>query len=192
VIAPWLDWPGRPEIGMPVIIAPFLDPGDASPWAAAGYAEMQAGVSSAAAWPTSGRVYYLPVAVVGPVQIQAMMWRNGATLNGNVDVGIYSRNFVRLMSSGGVVQTGINSLQFTSVPVTLMPDLYYLAMTTNTTTGLYWRWTYGATLGPLLLQSVGVRTEGGGYPLPATASPTTGTILPDYLPLLAASGRALI
>jgi hypothetical protein len=174
-----------------VILAPYLDASDAASMAAAGYAELQAGVSAAAAWGTANRALYLPVYVLAPTEIVAMCWRNGATLGGTVDVGIYTRTFIRLASSGPVTQAGASLLQSVALALTLQPELYYFAMSSSSALATFWRWSYGATLGPLLAQSCGIRRQEAEHPLhdtPTTpVAPTT-----DFVPMLAATGRALL
>jgi len=191
-----MEWPRQPYIGYPVTVSAISDEGEASSMSAAGFSEMRANVSSAAAWPAANKAYYIPVYVTGHVAISSMMWRNGATINGNVDVGIYSRDGTRLVSSGSVAHSGVSVIQSTALSITLTPELYFLALASSSATATFYRFTYGATLGPMLTQSVGLRASSSSFNLPASAVTAgwsgTAAGLGDYFPFLAATGRTLI
>ena len=61
---------------------------------------------------------------------------NGATINGNIDVGIYTSEFQRIVSAGSTAQSGANAIQeFDITDTDLSPGLYYLGFSGNSATG---------------------------------------------------------
>ena len=97
--------------------------------------------NAAAAWPVTNKAFYVPVLVDRIVTVKKMAVIDGATLNGNVDVGIYDEAKNRLVSIGsGTAQAGTSAVQtFDITDTTLNPGLYYLAMSTNSNTATYFR-----------------------------------------------------
>lgn len=141
--------------------------------------------ASAAAVPTNGTftanaALFIPFVVYQPLLVTTMFVINGATVSGNVDVGIYDEVGNRLVSKGSTAQAGVSASQaFDIADTTLEPGCYYTAFVIDNNTGLVRRYTPGA-IQPWV-PSMGVLTQASAFPLPATAAfaSTLGTNVPD-------------
>jgi hypothetical protein len=120
------------------------------------------------AWGTANLAIYCPIILPFRYPVRNLFVYNFATVNGNVDVGIYSEDFVRLTPSVATTQTGASALQFFAVDILLRPGQYYLAMSSSSTTGTY----AIAPIGSATRQRYfGLLQQGTAYPLPAAATP---------------------
>lgn len=90
---------------------------------------------SNATWQTANRAIFIPF-VVPATAIARKMTSGAAATSGNIDVGIYNAQGVRLSSSGSTVEAG--NPQTIDIPdVTLYPgNLYYMAMNRSGTGGV--------------------------------------------------------
>lgn len=139
-------------------------------------------------WPTANKAFYIPISVGGIVTIRKMFIVNGATLSGNVDVGIYDRGGVRLVSIGSTAQAGISVVQeFDITDTILKPGLYYLACAIDNATATI------EHVGPALnvAMGLGIAEQTSAFPLPATATfgALTGT---TRVPFIGATQRTVV
>lgn len=147
-----------------------------------GYYSVTGGLTFAitsGAFPTANKVLYIPLRIPKPMIIQQLYTSNGATASGNVDIGVYSADGTKLVSSGSVAQSGINQKQLFNVTDTLIGrGVFYMGLTLSNTTGTFFR-----NAGSLaLLQALGLLTETpGGFGLPANA--TFGAYIDAYYPI---------
>ena len=84
---------------------------------------------AATAWGTANRAVYMPVMLSDPATIDRFLIQPGATVNGNVDVGIYSWENTLLVSSGAVAASG-NAATGQTIDLTntyLTPGWYKIA-----------------------------------------------------------------
>jgi hypothetical protein len=134
----------------------------------------------AGAWPAADRALYIPFIIEAPVPVTQIAWENGATLNGNVDVGIYDLAGKRLVSLGSTAQAGASVVQVGDITDTpLNQGVYYMAMASSSATATFARVQPG---------SIGVRAGGGlqqatAFPLPSSA--TFAAVASSFLPMLA-------
>jgi hypothetical protein len=140
-----------------------------------------AGISNtyaSAVFPTANKVLYIPIRIPSPVLIQQLYIINGAAVSGNVDMGVYSRDGTKLISSGSTAQAGVSVKQQFNVTDTLIGrGVYYLAVTLDNIVGTLTR----AAPAIATLQSMGLLKETpGGFGLPANA--TFGTYADAYYP----------
>lgn len=78
--------------------------------------------------------------ISAPFPITYFWWVNGGTINGNVDMGVYSESGQTLLvSTGSTAQSGTNALQTVAVSYTLSPGRYYLAFATSSATATFAR-----------------------------------------------------
>lgn len=149
------------------------------------------GSQSIASAPTSGtfpaanRAIYVPFRNTRQVTIRQLFSYNGAAAADNIDVGIYTENGRRLVSSGAVAQAGTNALQLYDVTdFVLGPGLFYFAVSMSGTTGTLFR------IGPSvsLTRIIGLVQEAAAHPLPATA--TFATVGSGYVPVLGFTAEA--
>lgn len=142
---------------------------------------------SAAAWPTANKAIYVPFSVYETITVRKMFWENGGSVSGNVDVGIYDINWVRLVSSGSTAQAGTSAIQEVNITdTTLASGIYYLAMAMDNNTGQIGRWGPTAAIG----RGLGVSEEASAFPLPSTA--TLSALASGYLPGVFATLRVVV
>ena len=139
--------------------------------------------NSSSAWTTANRAIFIPFTVEQTVTAYQIAVENGATLNGNLDVGIYDLNGNRLVSSGTTAQAGVSVMQSIDITDTVLtPGYYFLAMSTDSTTATY---IGSATVGGTgeYLRSLGIQEQLTAFvlPNPATfANPAaTTTVVPN-------------
>lgn len=106
--------------------------------------------------------------------IVKQLWvANGATASGNIDVGIYNPDGVRLVSSGSTAQSGTNTLQvFDVTDTTLTRGYYYIAVAMDNATGTLRR--NNASARNAKFQGSAIMAS--AFPLPATATLATNSV----------------
>ena len=145
-------------------------------------------MTTSTAWGTANRAIYIPFAVEATVTAYQMAVENGATLGGNVDVGIYDELGTRLVSNGSVAQAGTSTIQtFDIANTVLTPGTYFMAMATNSTTATY---IGSVALLAELWRTCGVQMQDTAFALPATA--TFANPAQTALPALAVSIKSVI
>jgi len=141
----------------------------------------QAGLGSNA-WTTANLAVYFPFQVFMPFLVQKVFWANGATVSGNVDVGVYNTDGVLLLNAGSTAQATINVAQSVALgtPYLLTPDLYYFGVAASSATATF----VGSGVGtPDFMQHFGMGQQSAAPPLPATwtfASASTSTLIVPY------------
>lgn len=145
------------------------------------------------AWTTANRAIYIPFIVSTQVTAFKMAFENGATLNGNVDVGIYDFNGNRLTSIGsGTAQTGVSVIQIVDIgDVTLTPGYYFMAMSTNSTTATYLSSPTANGTGDFF-RSCGIQEQLTAFPLPNPATFANPATTTTRIPNLAIATNAVI
>jgi hypothetical protein len=138
-------------------------------------------------FPTNNLAFYIPVSVHSAIVIAKLFWKNGGTLAGSVDAGIYDAGGTAIVRAGGVAQAGTSLFQEVDIAdTTLNPGLYYLAISCSTTSAQFVR--YG--LNTIFAKSLGVCTQASAYPLPAAA--TFATPSSGNFPVICATQRTLV
>ena len=123
--------------------------------------------TSSSTWASANLAFFIPFRVLSLVVVNRLFVMNGTTVSGNIDVGIYSVDGVRLVSSGSTAQAGTNSLQsFDVSDITLIPGLYYFGLALDNTTGT----TFSIQLGQITSKFSGLLQQTSAFPLPATAT----------------------
>jgi hypothetical protein len=146
--------------------------------------------AGAAAWPVANRAIYVPVILqIAPVTVFKMAFLVGVQA-GNYDIGIYSQDGVRLVSTGStlVPAAGIAIVDIADTTLST-PGIYYLAMVCSTVTTLT---IFRAAPGDLACRLTGLKTQDLGattLPDPWTAVTTNGT---NSVPAITASFRTTI
>lgn len=152
------------------------------------YGSMVGGSAPASlAFPASNDALMVPFYLNNAVTIKRLWTANGGTASGNIDVGIYSRDSERIVSSGSTAQSGTNGLQFFDVTdFVLGPGKYYMAVAMDNTTGTLFR-TNTVVVRLLML---GMAKQASAFPLPASITPAPLTAA--YLPLIGAEVSSLL
>jgi hypothetical protein len=125
---------------------------------------------SSQSWPAANRAIFIPFRFPWPFRASGVGFVNGGTVSGNVDVGMYSADGRRIVSSGSVAQSGPNGFQFFSFAggpnQRFEPGLYYVAVAfsgSGTISGT-------AAFGSTKLRVLGLAQMGSAFPLPAAAT----------------------
>lgn len=140
-------------------------------------------VGTSVVWPASSLALFVPFVLQQRVLIGQLFTSNGGATGDSSDLGIYTDDFRRLVSTGLQAQTGTTTLQkFTVTAVGIGPGRFYMAMCVNGTTSAYIQRAMPATF----LQAAGcfqVDLSGESTPgtLPTTVTPAT--IANAYLPV---------
>lgn len=162
------DWP-KDVIDLSAF-GTFSTAGEGSPLADA--ASAVGGIFNSDAACTASLATFVPIVVRRQVTVYQLGWFNGNTASGNVDVGVYDRNWNRLVSSGSTAQGTISVVQAVdTADVTLPPGLYYLAQVLDNGTGHVFQ----SNLTASYLRAAGVMQQAAAFPLPATVTPVVPT-----------------
>lgn len=120
---------------------------------------------------------YYPLYVDRSLVAQKLWWLNGATVNGNVDIGIYnSSSFVpgaKIITTGSTAQAGTNVIQEVDITDTFLkgPALYFIGLATDSATATFFAGALAASVG----RAAGVMQQLASFPLPSTATPVVNT-----------------
>jgi hypothetical protein len=131
------------------------------------------------AWGTANLARFVPFVLPRPVTVLKMFWYNGATVSGNVDVGIYNESLTRLVSMGSTAQVTINVIQEANVTdIELPAGRYYMALASSSATATFFCGVPSIQLG----KSLGLAQQASALPLPATATlvANAAAILPYF------------
>lgn len=127
---------------------------------------------------TSGIPHFVPVTIPAPATVMKLWCVNGATVNGNVDMGIYDEAGNLLVAKGTTAQSGTNTVQeFNITDTQLQPGRYYLALATDSATATFMQ--TSVTLGSAaFLKALGVAQWSlGTFPLTTGASINVGGVV---------------
>lgn len=153
----------------------------------------QFAVPASTAWPQANTAIFIPFEVFRTWTMMKFSVVNGATVSGNIDVGVYDDDGTRLVSaaSSGIstTQTGTSATQtfdFTDYVLSPTTPDCYLAVVMDNTTGTLQAWTpavpYAAACGCPIMSSA--------YPLPAIATWQQSTLA--YIPECLVSARLVV
>lgn len=128
-----------------------------------------AALQASLAWPTANMAVYTPVRILVPTLIKQFFCMNGATVSGNVDVGVYTFDGVRVSSAGSTAQAGTNAIQtFNVTDFMLGQGTYYMAIALSNTTGTFFSNQLATNIWQM--EIAGVLEQTSAFPLPATAT----------------------
>jgi hypothetical protein len=140
------------------------------------------------AFPAANLAIFIPFAITTKINVKNLLSYNGGTISGNIDLGIYDINGIKLTSTGSVAHAGSSSIQATSItPITLAPGTYYFAVAMDNGTGQLRR---AAFTNVDESQMFGMAQMGTAFPLPATA--TISGMGFNYVPVIGLSTRSTV
>lgn len=126
------------------------------------------GISSTA-WNTANRAVYMPVYLDRPVVVLKLWVFNGATASGNIDVGLYDRNYNRLTSAGSTAQAGTNVLQeFDVADLSIAGGVYFIGIAASATTTTFFMNVSNVSG---YFRGMGITQQDTALPLPNPAVP---------------------
>lgn len=142
------------------------------------------------AW-TANLLVFVPLVLAEPLLVARMFWRNGGTVNGNTDVGIYNETgTTKLVSTGSVANSGTNVIQSVDVTDTFLPanSRLWLALGSDSATQTY------LLANPVVsaLDYIGVLQQAAGWSsgLPTSLAFAVPTVA--VLPLFGFTGSSVI
>lgn len=134
------------------------------------------GTSSAGVVGASNRALACPIIIPAPVRAKRIFTRNGSTVSGNIDLGIYRHDLTKIISTGSTAQSGTSTLQFIDITDTDLPaGNYYLAYSIDNNTGQI------GTVTPfsgLMARMTGAFQMASAFALPTTLTPAAATAVP--------------
>lgn len=137
-------------------------------------------------WPTANRALFIPFRVYTPMVLRRAAICVGTPSSGNLDIGVYTRDGTRLVSSGSTAMApafSSNEVALTATPVGV--GLYYMAVAVDNATAQLYAYTFGgANYGVM----AGMAQMASAFPLPATA--TFAQIAVDFVPAIVVSSLA--
>ena len=141
------------------------------------------------AYPTANLALFIPFSVTKPIVAVKLFAYNGGTVSGNIDVGIYDANGVRLISSDSTAQAGTSATtalqSFDITDTQFGPGLFYLAVAMDNTTGCLC-----AVVPDISPAFTGMAQMATAFPLPAVATFASCATL--YIPLIGLTTRTLV
>lgn len=162
---------------------PFRVLGLTSPEFAAAGASLDPAAASVA-WFSANDPCAYPFRLSEPGTVKKLGWVNGTAAGGNVDIGVYSTAWVRLVSTGSTAGSGNSLWQWVDVTDTaLAAGKYYLAMSRdNTTANRCQRWGNALPVGGhTLLGTQDSATNAFPLPDPLTNMGDAATVTPIYI-----------
>lgn len=166
------DWP---QIGAPppVLIAPHSE-------CALGteYGALQTAIPSSVAHGTANLARYYPFVLSEPVVVMKVWWYNGATANGNTDVGVFSEDGKLIISAGATAQGTVNVIQEVDVTDTVLGrGRFYLGLSSSSATATY----FSNVLTAQLSKGIGWAQMASAHPLSdATFAAFSAAIQPMF------------
>ena len=153
------------------------------------------GYTGSAAYPVANLAILIPFVLAVPFTVVKMFTLNGATVSGNLDVGIYTNEggaspvLCKIVSMGSTIQAGVSDIQELDIADTQLPSgSYYMALVLDNVTGTFFR---SLIENASIAAACGVRFKTTAFPLPATI-----TVLDDaqthYMPVFGLTGRLVI
>ncbi len=139
-------------------------------------------------FPTANLAILIPFQLPESTQVAQLFWHNGAAVSGNVDMGIYTADGRRLVSTGSTAQAGTSTHQAVDITDTILgPGLFYMAIALDNTTGTLFSGALGSAVGAKVL---GMAQMASAFPLPTSV--TFASIGQDYIPLMALTTGTVI
>jgi hypothetical protein len=136
-------------------------------WQAQNSKALSGATSATRTW-VANLVVYMPFVLQWDYPVKRLFWANGSNASSSVDMGVFSREGVKLFSTGITAQVGASEIQYVTVDRLLSHGAYYLAWTCNGTTSR--AHTFGGTAAAARLSGFYEETT-GVFGLPATWTP---------------------
>ena len=143
--------------------------------------------AASAVFPVANDAFFLPFFVPKTVTVLELWWINGATVSGNVDVGIYNTSLARVVSTGSTAQSGTTATQVVDIADTVLvgPAMYYGALACDNVTATFFR---GNNYLTAAARIAGAFQQSSAFALPATA--VAAAYASQYAPVAGISMRA--
>jgi hypothetical protein len=131
-------------------------------------------------WPSANLAIFVPVRVPSRVVVVKLWFGSFTTGTGNVDMGVYDTSGVAVISATNAAKgTSDNEQVFDVTDTTLGPGYYYVALSSDSGTDTFYRYSIAAPIPAAL----GIMTQTSAYTLPATATMAVGQTL-AFVPIM--------
>lgn len=138
-------------------------------------------------WPSANLALYVPILLSERVTVSQFFSYNGAAVGNNLDLGLYTEDGTRVLSTGSVAQSGTNTIQEFDVTDTAVgPGVFFLAAACNGTTSTL----FVANPDAEFLRMLGCFQQASAFALPATA--TFAAMAQAYVPVVGICIRSVI
>lgn len=146
--------------------------------------------STSEAW-TANQLTFIPLVTAERVLVSRFFWINGATVNGNTDIGIYNEaGTVKLGSTGSTLNAGTNVLQSVDVADFYLPENSRLWLALGSDSGTQ---TYRSVSSIAEMQDfVGIKQQASGWSSGLPSSITFGTPTVTVVPHFGFTSSAVI
>lgn len=135
------------------------------------------------------RAIFIPFRLPKTIIVQNMFVINGATIAGSFDLGIYTLDGTKLVSTGLTAQTGASVVQSIAItPAQLGPGLFYMAIVSNSLTSTFLQQDFVSIA---FLKAMGLAQMSAALPLPATVTFATISVA-IRIPLVGLTARAFV
>lgn len=140
-------------------------------------------------WPVANRAIYLAFELDRPmIATQMYVYNGSAAVTGNWDLGLYSADGTRLVSTGSTAQTGGNAPQVFNITDTYLDrGAFYLGIVASSVSLSVYRFAGGAGFDWLIW---GGLHETSALPLPATA--TFAANITQFIPVCGFTGGSVL
>lgn len=140
------------------------------------------------AWPAINRALYLPLYIDRPGMVTKFWTLNGAAAAGNVDIGLYDRNYNRLSSTGAIAQAGTNVIQeYDVTDFAIVRGVYFLGLAASLTTTTFFMQTQAVGA---VFNGMGITQQASALPLPNPAVPAQQVT--TFVPIAGIAFRTLV
>lgn len=135
-------------------------------------------IGTAQVWQTANRAVYVPFFVIDSYTVDLLFcWIH--TSSGNLDLGIYTEDGEKILSTGSTASPGTGLRTFDVTNTTLDKGVYYMAMSVDNITFASRRGTIDSAV---VIRTSGCVEQLSAFPLPQTAAFViyTGTFVPPF------------
>jgi hypothetical protein len=119
--------------------------------------------------PGANNAFYIPILIPWPYPMKRIWIYNGTAISGNVDLGLYSRQGSKVVSTGSFAHAGASAMQYRSLSYLISPGSYFLAFSCDNGTSNFQR--FSLSSGGISAREIGMLTQTSAFPLPAVMTP---------------------
>lgn len=127
--------------------------------------------------PAANRTFYIPFYLPCPFDMKRIFACIGGLAAGNMDLGVFSMDGAKIVSTGSTAVAGANDPQYVTLAQMLGPGSYFFGLSGDNASQRWLDWTPGLQVCRML----GILQE-AAFPLPASMTPATPAS--NYIPVM--------
>lgn len=136
---------------------------------------------SSAVYTTANRAVSYPFSIAKTVTVYKLFVINGTVVSGNFDIGIYSKDYQKIVSLGSTAQAGTSVIQETAITAKILyPGQYNMAFSCDNITATFFQQNPSSAIFNLLL----CRQMASAFVLPTSL--TSSTVASMAVPIFGA------